>query len=269
MVQGPGAARLGGSARDPDIEPVGIQNAEVGQPPRLLHQRRDPRRPAGDRTGVARRDVLDHHDQFDAKAGPLARFGVHRMFRGQLRRGAQPKDSAFAADGDVAARRLAQNLETENIPIEGDRTLDVADKQLGAQRRLRRLPVPFRTFIHALNMEATANLGNVRATPPCQRTPYTIGGYAMAHLSSQNEALLKRVRRIAGQVEAIERSIAGHAPCADTLHLVAATRGAINGLLDEVVEAHLREHVAKPGLDDAARAEAAEQVIEAIRRYSK
>ena len=91
----------------------------------------------------------------------------------------------------------------------------------------------------------------------------------MAHLSSQNEALLKRVRRIAGQVEAIERSIAGHAACADTLHLVAATRGAINGLLDEVVEAHLREHVAKPGLDDAARAEAAEQVIEAIRRYSK
>ena len=83
----------------------------------------------------------------------------------------------------------------------------------------------------------------------------------MAHLSSQNEALLKRVRRIAGQVEAIERSIASHAACADTLHLVAATRGAINGLLDEVVEAHLREHVAAPGLDDAARARGAEEHV--------
>lgn len=91
----------------------------------------------------------------------------------------------------------------------------------------------------------------------------------MGHLSSQNDALLKRVRRIAGQVEAIERSIVGEADCASTLHLIAATRGAINGLLDEVVEAHLREHVAKPGLDDEARARGAEEVIEAIRRYSK
>lgn len=91
----------------------------------------------------------------------------------------------------------------------------------------------------------------------------------MVHLSSNNDALLKRVRRIAGQVEAIERSIAGDADCASTLHLVAATRGAINGLLDEVVEAHIREHVAKPGLDDDARARATDEVIQAIRRYSK
>ncbi|NGM48895.1 metal/formaldehyde-sensitive transcriptional repressor [Caulobacter sp. 602-2] len=91
----------------------------------------------------------------------------------------------------------------------------------------------------------------------------------MAHLSTDNDALLKRVRRIAGQVAAIERAIADDHDCAKTLHLVAATRGALNGLLDEIVEAHLREHVAAPGLSDAEREKGAAEVIEAFRRYSK
>lgn len=89
------------------------------------------------------------------------------------------------------------------------------------------------------------------------------------HTTRHAEALLKRVRRIAGQVEAIERSLLAEPDCARTLHLVAATRGAINGLLDEVVETHIREHVAAPGLTDAERAAAADEAIEAIRRYSK
>lgn len=91
----------------------------------------------------------------------------------------------------------------------------------------------------------------------------------MGHITTDPDPLLKRVRRIAGQVSAIERSIEGHGDCSTILHLIAATRGAINGLLDEVIEAHLREHVAAPGLSDAERAQAARDVIEAIRRYSK
>lgn len=91
----------------------------------------------------------------------------------------------------------------------------------------------------------------------------------MAHLTTDSSALLKRVRRIAGQVAAIERSIEEGAACASILHLIAATRGAMNGLLDEVVEAHIREHVARPDIDEAERMRAAEEVIEAFRRYSK
>lgn len=91
----------------------------------------------------------------------------------------------------------------------------------------------------------------------------------MSHLEERKTALLQRVRRIAGQVQAIERVLADGADCATTLHLVAATRGAINGLLDEVVEAHVREHVACPGLTDDERATAAEELIAAIRRYGK
>jgi DNA-binding FrmR family transcriptional regulator len=91
----------------------------------------------------------------------------------------------------------------------------------------------------------------------------------MAHLATSNDALLHRVRRIAGQVGAVERALAGEQDCATTLHLVAAVRGALNGLMDEIVEAHAREHVAHPDLSDAERQEGLEQLLAAIRRYSK
>lgn len=91
----------------------------------------------------------------------------------------------------------------------------------------------------------------------------------MGHTTADPDALLKRVRRIAGQVGAIERAIESRAECGAILHLIAATRGAINGLLDEVVEDHIREHLARPGLTDAERAQGAQEVIEAFHRYSK
>ncbi|BCG25588.1 metal/formaldehyde-sensitive transcriptional repressor [Pseudomonas tohonis] len=91
----------------------------------------------------------------------------------------------------------------------------------------------------------------------------------MGHLKSDKDELLKRVRRIAGQVQAIERGLEEEMDCGKTLHLVAATRGAINGLLDQIIEAHAREHVAHPHLSDEDRARGLEELLEAIRRYSK
>lgn len=91
----------------------------------------------------------------------------------------------------------------------------------------------------------------------------------MAHLQQQTEALLKRVSRIAGQIQAIERALTVGEDCATTLHLVAGAKGAMTGLMDEIIEAHVREHVARPGLSQAERAEGAEQLIGVIRRYGK
>ena len=91
----------------------------------------------------------------------------------------------------------------------------------------------------------------------------------MSHMKASKDDLLKRVKRIAGQVQAIERALEEDADCAKTMHLVAATRGALNGLLEEIVEEHAREHVARPGLSDEERAEGVEQLLEAIRRYGK
>ena len=91
----------------------------------------------------------------------------------------------------------------------------------------------------------------------------------MGHLSKGNDALVKRIRRIAGQVSAIERSLASEDDCTTTLHLVAAARGAMSGLMDEIVVEHVRAHVASPDLAPEVRAAGAEELIAAIRRYAK
>lgn len=90
----------------------------------------------------------------------------------------------------------------------------------------------------------------------------------MSHVTS-NSALVARVRRISGQLAAVDRALESEVDCATVLQQVAAIRGAVNGLMDEILEAHLREHVAAPNLDEAARQQGADEVIAAIRRYAK
>lgn len=90
----------------------------------------------------------------------------------------------------------------------------------------------------------------------------------MAHLRSQPE-LVARVRRIAGQLGAVERALTDGPDCAAVLQQVAAIRGAVSGLMEEILETHLREHVAAPELDAVARAQGADEVMAAIRRYAK
>ena len=91
----------------------------------------------------------------------------------------------------------------------------------------------------------------------------------MGHVRSSKDNLLKRVKRIAGQIQAIERALDSDDDCSKTLILVASTRGAINGLMDEIIEDHAREHVANPTLSNEERAKGVDELLEAIRRYSK
>jgi DNA-binding FrmR family transcriptional regulator len=91
----------------------------------------------------------------------------------------------------------------------------------------------------------------------------------MAHTKSNKDALLARVRRISGQMAAIEKAISDNAACNTILHQVAGVRGAVGGLMDELIGDHIQQHLAQPGLSDAERAEAADDIIAAIRRYAK
>ena len=92
----------------------------------------------------------------------------------------------------------------------------------------------------------------------------------MAHTIREKTKLLKRVRRIRGQVEAVERALEEEIGCADVLHLVAAVRGAINGLMAEVVEDHIRFHVVDPSRErDRERAEGAQELIDVVHSYLK
>ena len=92
----------------------------------------------------------------------------------------------------------------------------------------------------------------------------------MTHTAREKAKLLTRVRRMKGQVEAIERALEAEAGCEQVLHLIAGVRGAMAGLMAEVVEDHVRTHlvdpVAHPG---ALNAEAAEQLLDVVRAYLK
>lgn len=90
----------------------------------------------------------------------------------------------------------------------------------------------------------------------------------MAHTVRDQQKLLNRIRRIRGQVEAVERTLEGDADCSDVMHLLTATRGAINSLLAEVLEDHVREHVLGRTAT-GTRADAADELIDVIHAYFK
>ncbi|TPE60706.1 metal-sensing transcriptional repressor [Sandaracinobacter neustonicus] len=89
----------------------------------------------------------------------------------------------------------------------------------------------------------------------------------MAHISTNKAKLLARVRRIAGQVAALERAIATDAECSAVLQQAAAARGALGGLVEVLILDHLEHHVAAPGLDEAARRRGADELITILGRY--
>jgi FrmR/RcnR family transcriptional regulator, repressor of frmRAB operon len=90
----------------------------------------------------------------------------------------------------------------------------------------------------------------------------------MAHTVRHKQKLLNRVSRIGGQVEAIKRALEGEAGCAEVMQLIAGCRGAINGLLAEVVEDHIRTHlVDRTRNPNALNNEATEQLVDVVHSY--
>jgi len=92
----------------------------------------------------------------------------------------------------------------------------------------------------------------------------------MAHTVREKTKLLHRVRRVRGQIEAVERALLEEKGCADVLHLVVAARGAMNSLMAEIIEDHIRVHVVDPAREpDEAKAKGAEDLIDVVQAYLK
>jgi FrmR/RcnR family transcriptional regulator, repressor of frmRAB operon len=90
----------------------------------------------------------------------------------------------------------------------------------------------------------------------------------MSQELKEKQKLLNRVRRIRGQLEAVERALDQDASCAAILQQATACRGALNALIAEVVEDHIREHVMDPSAPrEDPRAQAAEELAEIIHSY--
>jgi DNA-binding FrmR family transcriptional regulator len=92
----------------------------------------------------------------------------------------------------------------------------------------------------------------------------------MTHTVREKNKLLSRVRRIRGQVEAIERALDSEAGCEKVMHLLVSARAAMAGLMSEVIEDHVHTHLVDaskhPGALDE---EAAEQLLAVVRSYLK
>jgi len=90
----------------------------------------------------------------------------------------------------------------------------------------------------------------------------------VGHTVKEKSKLLGRVHRIRGQIEALERALEEERGCAEVLQQIAAVRGAIGGLMAEVIEDHVHVHVAAPTIrSDAERSRGATELVEALRVY--
>jgi len=92
----------------------------------------------------------------------------------------------------------------------------------------------------------------------------------MTHTILEKKKLLNRVRRIRGQVDGIERALEGEVGCSEVMRQIASCRGAMNGLLAEVVEDHIRTHLVDPLKHrNALDLDAADQLVEVVHSYFK
>jgi DNA-binding FrmR family transcriptional regulator len=91
----------------------------------------------------------------------------------------------------------------------------------------------------------------------------------MPHTPEEKKRVLARVRRVRGQLDALETALIEGADCGPVLQQIAAMRGAVNGLMAGVLESHLREEFTS--LDDTTDAQKSsiDEVISLIRTYLK
>jgi DNA-binding FrmR family transcriptional regulator len=92
----------------------------------------------------------------------------------------------------------------------------------------------------------------------------------MAHTVEGKKKLLHRVRRLHGQLNAVEKSLEAEHDCSTVLLTLAACRGAMDALMSEIIEGHIRFHILDPKQEPTAeQKKAAQEVIGVVRRYLK
>lgn len=90
----------------------------------------------------------------------------------------------------------------------------------------------------------------------------------MAHIAAEKIKLLNRLKRLRGQIDAIERLVNEDAECARVLQQATACRGALEGFIGEVIEDHILEHMIDPGAPrDDPRVRAAEELVAIVHSY--
>ncbi len=92
----------------------------------------------------------------------------------------------------------------------------------------------------------------------------------MAHTIRDKQKLLNRVSRLKGQLEAVEKGLNEEQDCSQILHILSACRGAMDGLMAEVIEGHILLHIVDPNKRPTSeQSKAAQDLIDVIKSYLK
>lgn len=98
--------------------------------------------------------------------------------------------------------------------------------------------------------------------------PGSAAAESSMHTVREKQKLINRVKRIRGQVAAVEELLEGDADCERALHTLSACRGAISSLMAEILEDHIRYHVIDPAAArDSHERVAAEQLVDIVKSY--
>ncbi len=89
----------------------------------------------------------------------------------------------------------------------------------------------------------------------------------MPHTAEEKKRVLTRVRRLRGQIDALERVLEEGAECGPVLQQIAAVRGAVNGLMSGVLESHLREEFMQWGTASESQQASIDEVVSLVRSY--
>ena len=90
----------------------------------------------------------------------------------------------------------------------------------------------------------------------------------MAHTIRDKQKLLNRVARLKGQLEGVEKSLEAEEDCSHILHILSATRGAMDSLMAEVIEGHILLHIVDPNRRPTTdQSKAAQELIDVIKSY--
>lgn len=90
----------------------------------------------------------------------------------------------------------------------------------------------------------------------------------MSHVAREKQKLLNRIKRLKGQLAAIERAVEADVECARVLQQATACRGALDGFIAEVIEDHIREHMVDVEAPrDDPRTQAAEELVAIVHAY--
>ena len=90
----------------------------------------------------------------------------------------------------------------------------------------------------------------------------------MSHTTRDKKSLQTRVNKIQGQLNGLKNMLDQPHECAAVLQQIAAIRGAVNGLMREVIKGHLSEHIVRQ-CDEEKREQDLTVVLKVLDSYIK